>query len=112
MIDRILIQILAAPSISPNRKTQPSIKVVDSQILENASSIIPRAESKPKIDERQKSEKSHKRLLKNALEKFTKLTLELKLYRDQLKDSKERLDFDSLWGLDADGNYKRQQKTE
>eukprot|EP01040_Poterioochromonas_malhamensis_P016644 gene16644-18954_t len=84
------------------------MKVVDAYTLDKATSIVPRAQMKMKIEEKQRNEKGQKKLLLTALDKFSKLTLELKEYRDLIENANEKAEFDALWGLDKHGNYKQQ----
>jgi uncharacterized membrane protein len=60
-----------------------------------------------KIQEKQKAESKEKEEMKRIYACFASLTKELKQYRLLLSDS-ERREFDQLWGLDGNGNYKLQ----
>eukprot|EP01040_Poterioochromonas_malhamensis_P009064 gene9065-9817_t len=76
------------------KNLKASMKVVDAYTLDKATSIVPRAQMKIKIEERQRNEKGQKKLLLTALDKFSKLTLELKEYRDLIENANEKAEFD------------------
>jgi hypothetical protein len=126
LADKIIIHVLAAPTLSGKSKVK-QLKVTDVKALEDASSIVPRNVLKLKLKESKQKQEQEKKIWISALRKFESLTGELRKYRELLTDPKERKEFEGkkqvlnsllhfvnlfllllsdLWGIDENGNYK------
>jgi hypothetical protein len=93
LADRIIVHVLAAPTLSTKSKIK-QLKVMDVQALEHASSIVPRTVLKLKMEESKEKEEQEKKLWSLARRKFESLTEELRKYKELLTDPKERKEFE------------------
>jgi hypothetical protein len=93
LADRVIIHILAAPTLSAKSKIK-QLKVMDVKALQDASSIVPRPDLKLKMKESKQKEEQEKKIWILALRKFEALTEELRKYKEMLTEPKDRKEFE------------------